>query len=116
MGRQSCTLTCSPICHQKTREHFLEQTEQQEIDFVDPQTGEVQRMDELGLAIQEAAQSPEFINLQTSLVDSVFRVFLMNGNVPKTAGELAEMTQRDARTILKTLGGVRVYKGIRPLS
>jgi len=33
-----------------------------------------------------------------------------------TAGrELEEETGRDARTILKTIGGIRVYRGIRPI-
>lgn len=98
------------------RDAFSEQKQETLVDFVDPVTGEVHRLDELGVALQAAARSEDFINLQTSLVDSVFRVFLMNGNSPLDSEELAEITRRDAKTILKTLGGVRVYKGIRPLT
>jgi hypothetical protein len=47
-------------------------------------------------------------------VDSIFRVFLANGNLPQTPHELAAQTRRDASTILKTLSGARIYKGIRP--
>jgi hypothetical protein len=61
-----------------------------------------------------AAEDPNFINPQTSLVDSIFRVFLANNNTPLSPRELAERTGRDANTILKTLGGMRIYKGIRP--
>lgn len=97
------------------REKFNENEEDRVVDYIDPQTGEVFRLDELGLAIQEAAKRDDFINPQTSLVDSVFRVFLVNGNQPRTPEELEDDTGRDASTILKTFGGIRVYRGIRPL-
>lgn len=84
------------------------------IDYIDPETGEVTRLDDLGRALKEAAKRPDFINPQTSLVDCVFRVFLTNGNRPCTPGQLAEATGRDANTILKTFGGIQVYRGIRP--
>lgn len=96
------------------RAYFQEHTGEQVVDFVDPVTAEVQCLDELGMAIQMAAREPDFINAQTSLVDSVFRVFLANGNKPMTPNELAEATGRDAQKILKTLGGVKTYQGIRP--
>jgi hypothetical protein len=84
------------------------------VDYIDPETGEVTQLDELGLAIQLAAKDPNFINPQTSLVDSLFRVFLANGNQPLNAHEMAEQTGRSAQVILKTLSGGRIYKGIRP--
>ena len=100
---------------EEKREYFQQHQDNRVVDYIDPQTGEVQRLDELGLALKEAAQQPDFINSQTPLVDSVFRVFLSNGNKPLTPLELAEATGgRDANTILKTLGGFKVYKGIRP--
>ncbi|PJF21877.1 MAG: hypothetical protein CUN56_08820 [Phototrophicales bacterium] len=96
------------------RERFSHTTESQVVDYVDPETGEVFRYDELKLAIKLAAQDPLFINPQTSLVDSVFRVFLKNNNTPLSPKQLAEITGRPAETILKTLSGQRIYKGIRP--
>lgn len=98
------------------QEHFRERESERVIDHVDMETGEITRLDELGMALQEATTQPDFINMQTSLVDSVFRVFLANGNKPMTPAELAEATQRDANTILKTFGGIKVYRGIRPFS
>lgn len=97
------------------REYFQTKTEaDQVLDYVHPETGEVFQLDELGWAIQAAARQPDFINPQTSLVDSVFRVFLVNGNLPLSPRELAEATGRDAQTILRTFGTTKVYKGIRP--
>lgn len=97
------------------RTHFQTKTTDDEVlDYVHPDTGEILRVDELGLALQEAAHQSDFINTHTSLVDSVFRVFLANGNLPLSALELAQLTGRDAQTILKTVGGLKVYMGLRP--
>ena len=61
-------------------------------------------------------QQPGFINEHSSIVDAAFRVFLTNDNQPLTARELAERIDRDAETILRTIGGRQVYQGIRPAS
>ena len=96
------------------REHLRESAEDSVVDYIDPDTGEVFRLDALKLAIRLAAEDPNFINPQTSLVDSVFRVFLANSNKPQTPRQLAEATNRSASTILKTFSSTRIYKGIRP--
>jgi len=96
------------------RERLSQSTEDRTVDYIDPDTAEVLQLDELGLAIQIAAEDEDFINSHTSLVDSIFRVFLANGNLPMTPRELAEETDRSATTILKTLSGQQIYKGIRP--
>ncbi|MDD9956130.1 MAG: hypothetical protein OXP68_07900 [Anaerolineaceae bacterium] len=96
------------------RERLSKNSRNAWIDFIDPDTGEVFRMDELTFAIRQAALAPDFINPQTSLVDSVFRVFLANDNEPQNPLQLAELTGRSATTILKTFGSTRIYKGIRP--
>lgn len=86
------------------------------VDFVDPETGEVTQLNELALALQLAARDPNFINPQISVVDNIFRVFIANGNAPLSPNQLGEMIGRPPSTILKTLSGVRVYKGIRPVN
>ena len=96
------------------RENLSQSEENRMVDYIHPETAEVFQLDELGMAIQIAAESPNFISPQTSLVDSVFRVFLSNGNIPLSPLDLAAVTGKDANTILKTLGGRSVYKGIRP--
>ena len=96
------------------RERIGQATENQTVDYIDPDTGEVFVLDELGLAIQQAAKDSDFINPHTSVVDSIFRVLLANGNAPQSPKELAEKIGRPASLILKTLSGGRIYKGIRP--
>jgi hypothetical protein len=86
------------------------------IDFVDPETAEVRQMDGLQQVIlSHCARQPEFVTGQTQLVEAVFRIFLANGNSPLSAMELSERLKRPANTILVTLSGPRVYKGIRPI-
>jgi hypothetical protein len=90
-----------------------------EIDWVDPETAEVRRMDGVQYMLTtHCAHQPDYLQQQTSLVDAIFRVFLANGNIPLSALELAEKINKpnQANTILKTLGGARVYKGIRPIT
>lgn len=97
------------------RAFFDENREAEEIDWIDPDTAEVQRVDALQRALQEASKSPDFVSTQTSLVDAVFRVFLANNNQPLTPIQLGEITGRAPITILRTMSGQKVYKGIRPV-
>jgi hypothetical protein len=88
------------------------------IDWVDPETAEVQQVDGLQHVLRtHCSQLPEYLGGHTSLIDGIFRVFLANGNSPLTAPEMAERIGRKGQgaTVLKTLSGGRVYKGIRPL-
>ncbi len=94
--------------------YFADHEEGDESDWIDPETAEVHRVDALRMALQEAARDPAYFLPPTSLVDAVFRVFLTNNNVPLTPVELAERIGRPPMTILRTLSGRRVYKGIRP--
>lgn len=96
------------------RDRLSQTTEQRTVDYIDPDTGEVTQLDDLDLAIRLAADDPNFINPQASTVDSLFRVFLANGNTPMTPRELEEATGRSASVILKMLSGKQIYKGIRP--
>ena len=96
------------------RERLSQSGETRVVDFVDPDTGAVTQLDELQLALQEAARDPNFINPHTSLVDSIFRVFIANGNQPLSPHELEILTGRQAPLILRTLSGARIYNGIRP--
>jgi hypothetical protein len=95
---------------------FAEMDETVQVDWVDPNTAEVQRVDGLqNILITHCARQQSFISQHTTLVDSVFRIFLANGNAPLTPEELAEQIGRDSQTVLRTLSGPRVYKGLRPV-
>jgi hypothetical protein len=87
------------------------------IDWVDPKTAEVKQVDGLQhVLISHCAKQEGFLTRNMALVDSVFRVFLSNGNKPQTPQELGEILNRPPATILRTFSGLRVYKGIRPVS
>ncbi len=104
----------SNLCpeHQKA---FADSDFGEQVDWVDPDTAEVQRVDGMQhILIAHCARQPGFIPEHATLVDATFRVFLANGNTPLSAVELGERLGRDPQTILKTLSGVRVYRGIRP--
>jgi hypothetical protein len=88
------------------------------IDVVDPETAEVRKEDGIQHTLRtHCSQLPDFITAHTSLVDAVFRVFIANGNQPLSPEELADRIGRpgQAGTILRTLSGARVYKGLRPV-
>jgi hypothetical protein len=96
---------------------FAELPEDHMVDFVDPVTAEVQRVDGLQhVLITHCARMDGFITPHTTLVDAVFRTFLANGNTPMTPIELASQLNRSPELILRTLSGERVYRGLRPIS
>ena len=87
------------------------------IDWVDPKTAEVTQVDGLlHILITHCAKQENFLTNRMALVDSVFRLLLSGGNKPMTSEELGKVLNRPPSTILRTLSGVRVYKGIRPIS
>jgi len=85
------------------------------IDWIDPLTGEVKPVDGIQHALMtHCALQPDFANARTALVEAVFRTFIANGNVPMSAEELGQRLDRPANTILRTITGPRVYRGLRP--
>lgn len=100
----------------KHQELFAHAGDAQEMDLVDPETGEVSRGDGLiQTLVEHCARQEDFITANTPLVDSVFKVFLVNHNQPLDSVELADRIGKPAETILRTIGTTRVYKGIRPV-
>jgi hypothetical protein len=100
--------------HQET---FANVEQGQTIDWVDPATAEVKPVEGVQNALMtHCVKQPDFLTQQTALVEAVFRLFLSNGNVPMSSSDLSTRLQRPAETILRTLAGPRVYKGIKPYS
>jgi len=94
---------------------FANVDEDEMIDWVDPETAEVKQVDGIQHALMShCALSPEFTSERTAMVEAVFRIFLVNGNSPMSAEEIAKKLQRPADTILRTISGPRVYRGLRP--
>jgi hypothetical protein len=86
------------------------------VDFVDPQTAEVQRVDGLQhILITHCAKLEGFISPHTTLVDAIFRIFLASGNIPMTPIELSQQSGRPPELILRVLTGEQIYRGLRPL-
>lgn len=85
------------------------------VDRVDPETGEVTRVDAIqDIVASHCSRQPGYLTPDSSLINAVFRVLLANGNSPLSPVELGGKVNRPPATILRTLSGPRVYKGIRP--
>jgi hypothetical protein len=98
------------------QEMFADVRQGEMIDWVDPKTAEVKPVNGIQHTLMtHCARRPEFVTEQTALVEAVFRLFLTNENMPMTAEELGSLLNRPPETILRTLSGPRVYKGLRPL-
>ena len=94
---------------------FADVEEGQMIDWVDEKTAEVRPVDGVQHALMShCALQPDFTNERTALVEAVFRIFLVNGNAPMSPEGLSQRLNRPADTILRTLAGPRVYRGLRP--
>jgi hypothetical protein len=87
------------------------------VDWIDDETGEVSQVDGLWHSLRVCCSlKPDYVNQLTPLTTAVFRTFLANGNEPLTARELQELVGRPASTILRTIGGLQVYHGIKPVT
>jgi hypothetical protein len=95
---------------------FEGQNDFSEMDAVDPETGEVSKVDALLYTlINHCAQQDDFLSGNLPLVGQIFRTFLSNGNKSLSANQLSPIVNKPAKTILITIGGQRVFKGIRPI-
>ncbi|MCC6604133.1 MAG: hypothetical protein IT327_13035 [Anaerolineae bacterium] len=92
------------------------ESETDEVDLVDAETGEVSRVDGFQYVVQAYfSQLPDDFVTRTSLVDAVFCVLLANANKPMTAAEIGQKVKRSPDTIIKTMGGPKIYQGVRPI-
>ncbi len=104
----------SLLC-QEHQDAFADVEEGEMIDWIDPQTAEVKPVDGVQHALMtHCAILPEFSSERTAIVEAIFRIFLVNGNAPMSAEDLGKRLGRPADTILKTIAGPRVYRGLRP--
>lgn len=106
----------SHLCSE-CQERYKNYHEADLIDWIDVDTGEVLQVDGLWHSLRVCcSQKPDYINEMTPLTTAVFRTFLANGNEPLTSVELGEQLRRPAESILRTIGGFRVYHGIKPVA
>jgi len=91
-------------------------TNTDEVDLVSPDTGEVRRVDGFQYVVQTYfSQLPDDFIAKGSLVDAVFCTILANANQPMSAKQIAERINRTPDVVLKTIGGPKIYQGIRPV-
>ena len=101
-----------PDCQQVYESHHGTE----DIDWVDPDTAEVKRVDALWHSLQICcSRKPLFLTEQTPIIDAIFRVFLASGNTPLSALELYEVIgRRTPSTILRILTHGNTHRGIKP--
>lgn len=88
----------------------------EEVDIINPDTGVVQRVDGFQYIIQtHFSQLPDDFMEKASLVDAVFCTILANANQPMSVRDISESVGRTPQTILRTIGGTKIYQGIRPV-
>ena len=98
------------------QESYASMEEGSLVDWIDPQTAEVKQVDGIQhVLITHCAQLPDFVNPRTAVVEAIFRTFLANGNSPLSAEDLGAKLGKPADTILRTIAGARVYRGLRPI-
>ena len=118
-GRDYRVYLRSHLCEEHQPEFGPEEdSDNRLLDWVHPRTAQVSRLDRLQYVLRShCSLQSEFLTKRTSMVDVVFRVFIANGNEPLTVSELSARIGREGQenTVLRTLAGQRVYKGLRPL-
>lgn len=113
-GRDFRVHLLSHLCPE-CRAQYKNFQEAEMIDWVDADTAEVTRVDGLWHSLRTCCSlKPDFIQETTPLTTAIFRAFLENGNTPLSPLELQARIRRPAETILRTIGGFRIYNGIRP--
>lgn len=97
---------------EERRSQFQDLQTDSKLDWVDPTSAEVKQIDAYGQALRDTIDDASYS--QMPLVDAVFKVFVLNGNSPLSPNELESIVERPAKTILRTLAGNQVYRGLRP--
>ncbi len=115
-GRNFRVHLLSHLCSE-CQESYKNYQEAESVDWIDENTGQVAQVDGLWHSLRVCCSlKPDYIDESTPLITAVFRVFLANGNEPMSPIELSQRLNRPAETILRTIGGVRIYHGIKPVS
>lgn len=88
------------------------------VDHVDPETGQVLRMDVLlDCASEVCAHSPDFVNPRMPLTRSIFRAFIAAGNLPQSAEDIyARIKKGSPQVVLKELLSAQMAdEGVTPI-
>jgi hypothetical protein len=106
----------SNLC-KECQDRYRNYQETELIDWIDPNTAEVTQVDGLWHSLRtDCSLKPDYVNDSTPLTTAIFRTFLANGNEPLSAVELSSRLHRAPEVILRTIGGLQVYNGIKPVT
>jgi hypothetical protein len=107
----------SQLCEDHQKDYAAHQVTEL-VDWVDPNTAEVKRVDALWQALKSCCSlRDDYISESTPLITAVFRMFLLNDNTPLSPRELAEkIGHARPDTILRTLSKGKIYRGIKPVT
>jgi hypothetical protein len=86
------------------------------VDWIDPDTAEVTQNADAWLIclMKHCSDEPNYLSADLPLAAAIFRALLSNQNKAQTPRQLAKLLPwRDARTILRIIGGRRTHYGIR---
>ncbi len=99
------------------KEQFKDFEKAKYIDWVDPETAEVRRVDGLLQTLRICcSHKPDYLSPDLPITTAVFRIFLANGNTPLSAVELAEkLNIPDPKRLVRILTRGKVYYGIKPV-
>lgn len=117
-GRDVRVLIWEHLC-QECRAKLGTHRDTEDIDWIDPGTGEVSVVDRLQYCLRECcSRRDDYIGPSTPLAASIFRVLVANGNTPLSAREIHErIGKSDPRVVLRILLGkeMRTHYGIKPI-
>ncbi len=99
------------------RAELGESGQDENVDWVDEETGEVNQVDAVWHSIRTCCSlKKDYITPNSPVVDAVFRTFLANGNKPLSMKELYELLdRRPPSMLLRIFVGGQLYMGIRPV-
>ena len=114
-GRNFRVHLLSHLCSE-CQDRYKDYREAELVDWIDDETAEVAQVDGLWHSLRVCCSSnPDYISEHTPLTTAIFRTFLANGNEPLSPAELQELLHKPVEVILRTVGGFRVYGGIKPV-
>ncbi len=98
------------------RQQFATDDTLTEVDFIDPDTAEVRRLNSLWACLVETcSRQPDFLAPELPMATALFRTLLTTGNAPLPPAEMQRMISRsNPQTILLVLSGPNAVFVILP--
>jgi hypothetical protein len=101
-----------------SQKKFSDFSDDKELDYVDPDTGEVKRLPQVwGHLLSCCSRQKNYITLDTPLTMAIFRALLATGNAPLSPVELYQRIRKGSpEMILRVLTGQKIHYGVVPVA